>query len=231
MSIRHVSRWLGVVLLAACVGVAGVALTPRAACACTTKQKTYGTQMKAELRNLVTAQEGFFSDSLRYASREELAATNRWNVLPAIQLISLTHSDSTWRARVQHRDVAGMQCWIAAGNVSADEVDGEPQCDPFPRGPIASLHYQTLALYALFYLAALAIRFTRAGHGLPPIRPQTYLGFFLLATVHPFWIPMRTSRSCLDGIPMNVPAVITMGVLMAWMLVRREDWKKAREQP
>jgi hypothetical protein len=187
--------------------------------------------MMAELRNLVTAQEAFFADSLRYASREELAATNLWTVVPDIQLISLTRSDSTWRARVQHVDVAGMQCWIAAGNVSADEVDGEPQCDPFPRGPIDRLHYQTLALYALFYLAALAVRFKRAGHGLPPLRPRTYLGFILLAIVHPFWIPVRTSRSCLDGLPMNVPAVIAMGVLMAWMLVRREHWQEAREQP
>src|SRR5438034_8266649 len=43
-----------------------------------TKSKAYVTAMKSDLRNLVTAEEAFFSDSTYYTSATRLIAKNTW---------------------------------------------------------------------------------------------------------------------------------------------------------
>lgn len=234
MSLQRAGAWLSSALLASSLAFSAMSLSPRTACACTTRQKVPASDMKADLRNLVTAQEMFFSDSARYGSIDELNGLRLWAPNPKVQLVSLTHSDSGFLATVTHAEVPGMRCRIAIGGAAlphGDLYDGEPLCDPPPTAPIDPLYFQLLAAYALFFVAALVIRFARAGHGLPKIGPGTFFAFFLLAVLHPFWSPLRTNRSCLDPMALHVPAVIMMGVVAVWMLVRDSPPPRDPRQP
>ena len=94
-----------------------------------TKSKAYITAMKSDLRNLVTAEEAFFSDSSKYtATMSQLKFQNSTGVnAPAI-----VTGAGYWTATVDHLQLTGTVCGIAinttnplAGVVAAE---GEPAC-------------------------------------------------------------------------------------------------------
>ncbi|MCZ6916523.1 MAG: hypothetical protein O7I93_07090 [Gemmatimonadetes bacterium] len=100
------------------------------ACSCSTKASAYRAAIKSDLRNLVAAQEIYFSDSLRYAaSLPELDFTASTYVTVELTLTS----DSAWSASASHKGTP-TQCTIFIGNIKppvADGVEGEPGChDP-----------------------------------------------------------------------------------------------------
>jgi type IV pilus assembly protein PilA len=94
-----------------------------------TKSKAYITAMKSDLRNLVTAEEAFFSDSAKYtATVSQLKFQNSTGVsAPAIVV-----GAGYWVATVDHLQLPGQSCGIGinttnplAGVVAAE---GEPAC-------------------------------------------------------------------------------------------------------
>lgn len=95
------------------------------------KEKAYVATMKADLRNLVTAQETYFSDSARYtAVLDSSAYRTSSGVSVRIQL----RGDSAWSATATHAYAVGRSCRIS---ISVDGLpteteanDGEPVCDP-----------------------------------------------------------------------------------------------------
>ena len=100
------------------------------ACACGSvdRDKAYQAAMRSDLRNLASAQEIYFADSVRYAaSLHELDFT-------ASDLVTVTltlTSDSAWSASASHPGTSA-ECTIFIGNVEPAVPDAEersPTCE------------------------------------------------------------------------------------------------------
>ncbi len=93
-----------------------------------TKEKAYIAAMKSDLRNLVTAEEAFFSDSVKYTS-----SVTQLNFRPStgVWTPTIVVGAGFWTAAVTHTQVANKSCQIAV-NTSNTLVttagDGEPAC-------------------------------------------------------------------------------------------------------
>jgi prepilin-type N-terminal cleavage/methylation domain-containing protein len=93
-----------------------------------TKEKAYIASMKADLRNLVTTQEGYLTDNLTYASSlSDLTV----NTSPGVTLTIVTGTSSGWSATASHNATA-QTCAIYYGPgatpVAPATQDGEPAC-------------------------------------------------------------------------------------------------------
>ena len=93
-----------------------------------TKNKAYVTAMKSDLRNLVTAQEAYFSDSSAYASQVSmLKYQNSTGVTSPV----IATGAGYWTATVTHTQLAGATCGIGVNTtnpLSAGATDGSPFC-------------------------------------------------------------------------------------------------------
>ncbi len=96
-----------------------------------TKSKAYITAMKSDLRNLVTAEEAFFSDSSKYTN----AITQlKFQVSTGVNSPNIQTGSGWWYATNDHTQLTGQSCGIginttnplAPAGVSAAE--GEPAC-------------------------------------------------------------------------------------------------------
>ena len=90
-----------------------------------TKEKAYIASMKSDLRNLVTAEEAYFADSVKYTSNLGTAfAVTTGVVGPTIA----TTSDG-WTATVSHTTTT-KTCAIYVGttSISPANKEGEPKC-------------------------------------------------------------------------------------------------------
>ena len=100
-----------------------------------TKTKAYTAAMKSDLRNLVTAEESFFSDSGRYATAPAANATT-----PGLQFTPSTSVNLTtpiaigqgfWAAQVTHSQIPNFTCGIGVNTpnpIVTTAGDGEPAC-------------------------------------------------------------------------------------------------------
>jgi prepilin-type N-terminal cleavage/methylation domain-containing protein len=97
-----------------------------------TKEKAYIASMKSDLRNLVTAEEAFFADSVKYANVAMLgtnfATTSGVGVAPGAPL-AITVTTDGWYATVGHSTTA-KTCAIYVGSTSTAPAnkEGEPKC-------------------------------------------------------------------------------------------------------
>ena len=91
-----------------------------------TKQKAYIASMKTDLRNLVSAEEAYFSDSLAYTSDlgTDFAVTSG-NSTPAITL-----TDDGWTATMTNANTPANSCAIFIGStpVAPATAEGVPTC-------------------------------------------------------------------------------------------------------
>ena len=94
-----------------------------------TKSKAYVTAMKSDLRNLVTAEEAFFSDSSYYtASLTNLKFQKSTGTIdPAV-----TTGSGFWSATNAHTQLTGKTCGIGINTTNptiATAAEGEPACN------------------------------------------------------------------------------------------------------
>ena len=93
-----------------------------------TKSKAYITAMKSDLRNLVTAEEAYFSDSAKYVSDiAQLQYKNSTGVMTP----SIVTGAGLWSATVTHSQLAGTVCGIGVNTTNPTVTaagDGEPAC-------------------------------------------------------------------------------------------------------
>ena len=80
-----------------------------------TKQKAYVAQMKSDLKNLATAEEGFFYDSAFYTT--SLAALNNFRSSTGVTLNVLQATPGGWSARAIHSQTT-RQCVLYQGNAT-----------------------------------------------------------------------------------------------------------------
>ena len=93
-----------------------------------TKSKAYVTAMKSDLRNLVTAEEAFFSDSAYYGTD---TTTLHFQVSSGVKFGAITPGAGFWSATVTHTQLAGSECGIAINTTNpevATAAEGEPMC-------------------------------------------------------------------------------------------------------
>ncbi|MFL5613618.1 MAG: type IV pilin protein [Gemmatimonadaceae bacterium] len=96
-----------------------------------TKSKAYVTAMKSDLRNLVTAEEAFFSDSTYYTSATNLISRNTWKSTTGVNTPAVTTGAGYWSATVSHTQLAGATCGIGVNTTNptvSTAGDGEPSC-------------------------------------------------------------------------------------------------------
>jgi len=94
-----------------------------------TKSKAYITAMKSDLRNMVTAEEAFFSDSSKYST--SLTAIN-FKQSTGVNTPAITTGAGFWSATVTHSQLAGQTCGIAVNTTNpivTTAGEGEPVCN------------------------------------------------------------------------------------------------------
>lgn len=95
-----------------------------------TKEKAYIAAMKSDLRNLVTAQEAFFADSMKYASSTTAPGLN-FSPSAGVSVTINTASGTGWNATATHSGTT-KSCGIAVGTATNPVVttaaEGEPAC-------------------------------------------------------------------------------------------------------
>jgi prepilin-type N-terminal cleavage/methylation domain-containing protein len=96
-----------------------------------TKSKAYVTAMKSDLRNLVTAEEAFFSDSSKYTT--DVTLLKYQNSTGTVMPIVATGA-GFWTATNSHTQLPGMQCGIGINTtnplaaIGVVAAEGEPAC-------------------------------------------------------------------------------------------------------
>jgi type IV pilus assembly protein PilA len=96
-----------------------------------TKNKAYVTAMKSDLRNLLTTEEAFFSDSTYYTTATNLAARNSWKSTTGVGMPAVVTGSGFWRATVTHSQLAGATCGVGVNTTNpiiTTAGDGEPSC-------------------------------------------------------------------------------------------------------
>ncbi|SRR5258705_220228 len=89
--------------------------------------RLYRAVMTSDLRNLVTAQEAFFVDSLRFASVEELGDLFHATSDDSIVIVV---ADSGWRATATHPMVEGQACGVWVRTRPEGAMHGAPESEP-----------------------------------------------------------------------------------------------------
>jgi len=93
-----------------------------------TKEKAYVAGMKADLRNLVTAQEAYFAEYITYAGA---LSSLEYNVSTGNTLSLVSSSGSGWSATAVNSGTAHT-CGIFIGTATAPmagEAEGQPLCN------------------------------------------------------------------------------------------------------
>jgi len=94
-----------------------------------TKDKAYITAMKSDLRNMVTAEEAFFSDSSAYST--DLNAIN-FKQSTGVNTPTIAIGAGFWSATVTHSMLTGHTCAIAINTTNplvTTAGEGEPVCN------------------------------------------------------------------------------------------------------
>jgi prepilin-type N-terminal cleavage/methylation domain-containing protein len=95
-----------------------------------TKEKAYYTAMKSDLRNLMTAEESYFSDSSQYSANP--TDLNNFKTSTGVAGLTIVTGQGFWTATVTHSQLtAGKNCVIAINTPNANDAnanDGEPVC-------------------------------------------------------------------------------------------------------
>ena len=93
-----------------------------------TKSKAYVTAAISDLRNLVTAEEAFFSDSSKYTATVSQLKYQSSNGVNAPTIVT---GAGFWSATTTHTQLAGVTCGVSINTtnpVSSGAAEGQPIC-------------------------------------------------------------------------------------------------------
>ncbi|HKV73648.1 MAG TPA: prepilin-type N-terminal cleavage/methylation domain-containing protein [Gemmatimonadales bacterium] len=129
MSDRKGFTLIELLIVVVIIGILAAIAIPKFAA---TKQKAYMAAMKADLRNLATAEEGYFADNTAYFTGTWTSSTTTNAYTPSAGVtITVTGAGTGWSATANHAQVAGVTCAIFYGTstaVAPATVEGEPKC-------------------------------------------------------------------------------------------------------
>jgi len=105
------------------------------ACGCSVKERSATAVVKADLRNLNAAQEGFFADSGHYADSFVELDSIRFRESRGSSIAIESAADSGFLAAGTHINMPELRCSLASGRFATDSLpDGEPVCTPTHKG-------------------------------------------------------------------------------------------------
>jgi type IV pilus assembly protein PilA len=119
---RHGFTLIELLIVVVIIGVLASIAIPKFG---NTKEKAYLTSMKSDLRNLVTAEESYFADSIKYTSNlGTMYSTSTGVVGPTITLTA-----DGWTATVSHTTTT-RTCAVYAGStpLAPAAKEGEARC-------------------------------------------------------------------------------------------------------
>ena len=95
-----------------------------------TKSKAYITAMKSDLRNLVTAEEAYFSDSTKYT---DVVANLKYQNSTGVYAPNIVTGSGLWSATVTHTQLQTplVTCGVAVNTTNplvGSAAEGEPVC-------------------------------------------------------------------------------------------------------
>ena len=94
-----------------------------------TKSKAYITAMKSDLRNLVTAEEAFFSDSAKYT---QTLSQLKFQSSTGVNAPVIATGAGYWTATVEHTQLPGQSCGLGINTTNplsgVVAAEGEPAC-------------------------------------------------------------------------------------------------------
>ncbi len=120
------------------IGILAAIAIPKFA---STKEKAYLASMKSDLRNVATAEEGYFADNQLYLGgtasnvagvATPIAAMGNYTPSAGVTVVITATAGTGWSAVATHSALpAGRQCSIFLGvaAVAPATVEGEPKCN------------------------------------------------------------------------------------------------------
>jgi prepilin-type N-terminal cleavage/methylation domain-containing protein len=126
-NIRKGFTLIELLIVVVIIGILAAIAIPKFA---NTKTKAYTAAMKSDLRNLVTAEESFFSDSGSYVIYGD---TTKLKFKPStgVSTPSIAIGAGYWSAQVTHSQIPNFSCSIGVNTVNpvvSTAGDGEPAC-------------------------------------------------------------------------------------------------------
>jgi prepilin-type N-terminal cleavage/methylation domain-containing protein len=94
-----------------------------------TKGKAYVASMKSDLRNLVSAEEAYFADSVKYATFDTTLL--KYRTSSGVNAPVIVVGPGYWAATITHSMVPNFSCGIGLNTtnpVVSSANDGEPSC-------------------------------------------------------------------------------------------------------
>jgi prepilin-type N-terminal cleavage/methylation domain-containing protein len=95
-----------------------------------TKERAYLAAMKSDLRNLATAQEGYFADNITYSTA---FTTGQFQPSAGVTVPTIATSTGGWSATSTHSQTT-KKCYIFGGTAFTSNGtatrEGAPACDP-----------------------------------------------------------------------------------------------------
>jgi len=94
-----------------------------------TKERAYLAAMKSDLRNMATAEEGYFADNIAYTSA---FTTGQFQSSAGVSTYAIAVSTGGWQATMTHSQTS-KKCYIFAGTAYTSNGtatrEGAPACD------------------------------------------------------------------------------------------------------
>ncbi len=124
-TIRKGFTLIELLIVVVIIGILAAIAIPKFA---NTKEKAYVASMKSDLRNLVTAQEAYFSDRTTYATTGDLGTNYRPSA--GVTVTVATATGTGWYATSFH-NATTKTCfiYIGSGVTTGGAAEGEPKCD------------------------------------------------------------------------------------------------------
>lgn len=123
---RHGFTLIELLIVVVIIGILAAIAIPKFS---GTKQKAYVAAMKSDLRNLISAEEAFFADSVTYVTYD----TTKLKFRPSSGVSSpiIVPGPGYWSATVTHTQILSFSCGVGVGTpnpVIATAGEGEPIC-------------------------------------------------------------------------------------------------------
>jgi len=127
MNLRKGFTLIELLIVVVIIGILAAIAIPKFA---NTKSKAYKTAMISDLRNLVTAEEAFFSDSGKYSQTIDSSHV-KFAPSTGVALPTIATGAGYWTATNTHTQLSGVVCGIGMNTTNptvSTAGEGEPAC-------------------------------------------------------------------------------------------------------
>jgi prepilin-type N-terminal cleavage/methylation domain-containing protein len=127
LTLRKGFTLIELLIVVVIIGILAAIAIPKFA---NTKSKAYKTAMVSDLRNLVTAEEAFFSDSGKYSNTIDSSHV-KFSSSKSVTVTIAQPGTGYWSATATHSQLSGVTCGIGMNTTNPTVTtanEGEPAC-------------------------------------------------------------------------------------------------------